>query len=329
MLKVSVLMSCYNGERWVADSISSILYQTYENYEFIIIDDGSIDHTWEIIQKFSKIDSRIIPVRKENTGLPDSLNCGLEIAKGKWIARIDQDDVSLHDRIMSQLNYVEQNPELYLAGGFFEEVDEDLTFLKLHSYPICHRKLIANLEGFKKFFPHSSAFYRADIARLIGGYNKRFSMADDRKLWLDFALLGKIGCVPKVVVKIRKHQGQMSQSMRGQTQIRDALASTVCYFLKKHGSVDPGQLADESKWIIFINWIDENLKKNHVYIRERKWMIFRAKILAIKAGEVRASFRAISYLLSDKHLIYTAFQKRFGSNVPKYLFKKWIQKNAG
>ena len=268
-------------------------------------------------------------MRKENTGLSDSLNCGLEIAKGKWIARLDQDDVCFRDRIMSQLNYVEKNPELYLAGGFFEEVSEDLSFLKVHSYPICHRRLIGNLEGFKKFFPHSSAFYRADIAKLIGGYNKRFSMADDRKLWLDFALLGKIGCVPKVVVKIRKHQGQMSQSMRGETQIRDALAATLCYFIKKHGGADPGQLTDESKWTVFINWIDENLKKNHVYVRERNWIIFRTNILAIKAGEVGLVFRAIFNLLSDKYLIYTALQKRFGSNVPKNLFKKWIQKNAG
>lgn len=328
-LKVSILMSCYNGERWLAESIYSILSQTYKDFEFIIIDDGSLDRTWEIIQRFSILDKRIVPVHKENTGLSDSLNYGLKIAKGKWIARIDQDDVSFRDRIVNQMNYVEQNPEVYLVGGFFEEVDQDLNFVKLHSYPTTHEKLIKNLVSFRKFFPHSSAFYRTDIARRIGGYNKRFAMADDRRLWLDFAQQGEIGCVPKVVVKIRKHQGQMSRLMSGKTQTRDALAATVCYLIKKHGAEDPGLFVNENKWTVFINWVSENLKEKLIYDKERNWMLFRANVLEIKMFTFWKAIAIINAVSRDKSLIYTAFQKKFGSNLPKKLLKNWIKKNAG
>ena len=97
-LSITVLMSVFNGERWLAESLKSILNQTFTDFEFIIINDGSTDGTLKILEKYAKQDSRIKIYYKENSGLTDSLNFGVSKAKGKWIARIDADDIAHHER---------------------------------------------------------------------------------------------------------------------------------------------------------------------------------------------------------------------------------------
>ena len=100
--EVTVIMSCYNGSKWLEESIISVLVQSYKAFEFVLINDGSSDDTWNIIQKYSEIDSRIVPINKINSGLADSLNFGISIARGKWIARIDDDDLCEPNRLLEQ-----------------------------------------------------------------------------------------------------------------------------------------------------------------------------------------------------------------------------------
>ncbi|MHB8130909.1 MAG: glycosyltransferase family 2 protein, partial [Mobilitalea sp.] len=115
--EVSVLMSCYNASRWLSEAVDSILRQTFENFEFILIDDGSTDNTWEIIQKYRAQDKRIIALLKKNTGLADSLNIGLNEAKGEWVARLDADDISLPERLFEQFKFVQKNNKVGLLGA--------------------------------------------------------------------------------------------------------------------------------------------------------------------------------------------------------------------
>ena len=105
---VSVLMAVYNGEKYLLEAIESILNQTYTNFEFLIINDGSTDSTEEIILSYS--DQRIRYIKNEqNLKLIASLNKGLDLAKGKYIARMDADDISLPDRLEKQVNFLERN----------------------------------------------------------------------------------------------------------------------------------------------------------------------------------------------------------------------------
>lgn len=90
---VSVVMSCYNGRRWLAEAIDSVLSQTYADFEIIIVDDGSTDDSWETIQRYAARHQRIVALTKPNTGTSDSLNAGIALAKGEWVARLDADDV--------------------------------------------------------------------------------------------------------------------------------------------------------------------------------------------------------------------------------------------
>jgi glycosyltransferase involved in cell wall biosynthesis len=100
---VSIIMAAYNAEKYISESIDSILFQTYKNFEFIIIDDGSTDSTWDIISKYSIIDNRILSYRQSNLGLTKSLNIAISLSKGKYIARQDADDISIYNRIECQV----------------------------------------------------------------------------------------------------------------------------------------------------------------------------------------------------------------------------------
>ena len=124
--KISVLMPVYNAEKYMEESIESVLNQTFRDFEFIIINDGSNDSSLSLLKKYKKKDKRIIILdNKKNLGLHISLNRGLNIAKGKYIARMDADDISLRDRFMIQFDYMEKHPEIFLIGGSAIIIDEN------------------------------------------------------------------------------------------------------------------------------------------------------------------------------------------------------------
>src|ERR1700722_10627943 len=189
--EVSVLTPCYNARAWLSQAIESVLAQTFHNFEFVLVNDGSTDETWEIIQRFRERDKRIVALSKKNTGMADSLNAGIARAKGAWIARLDADDLCEPTRLEEQLRFVRDHPAVVLLGTGFIEIDTKGRALKKHRYPTKHRQLVWQLEHLGGFFPHSSAFYRTDAVRRIGGYNRRISRAEDQWLWLELSRQGE------------------------------------------------------------------------------------------------------------------------------------------
>ena len=130
MPSITVLMAVYNGERWLAESIQSVLEQTFTNFEFIIVNDGSNDCSLQIINQFSKKDSRIRVYNKKNSGLADSLNYGIAEARGEWIARIDADDICSLERLQKQIECVRLNTDLVLVGSGLVIIDENGIIIK-------------------------------------------------------------------------------------------------------------------------------------------------------------------------------------------------------
>ena len=120
---VSVLMSCYNASRWLDESIQSVLNQSYGNFEFIIVNDGSTDCTQAIIQHYASSDDRIVMIEKANTGLADSLNVGISRARGVWIARQDADDISDLTRLEKQVRSAMINHNIVFLGTGLAEID--------------------------------------------------------------------------------------------------------------------------------------------------------------------------------------------------------------
>jgi len=178
-LKISVIMSVFNGEKHIEDAIESILDQTYRNFEFIIIDDGSFDKSLEIIQKYAAFDNRIKIIKNaKNIGLTKSLNKSIKMSKGDFIARQDVDDFSLPNRLKIQYDYLLENHEYSFNGcnGTIKQTGKALLkFFELHE--IKNNLIIQNC------FTHSTIFIRKQILKKYGYYDENYLYGQDYELW--------------------------------------------------------------------------------------------------------------------------------------------------
>ena len=131
MPKISVLMSAFNAEKYIGETIDSVLGQSFIDFEFIIINDGSTDQTEVIIKKYN--DERIRYFYQENSGLSKALNFGLKISEGDYIARIDADDLCYRNRLEIQLEFMENNPDYVVCGSYTDVIDENGKFIYQYS----------------------------------------------------------------------------------------------------------------------------------------------------------------------------------------------------
>ncbi|MDB5144679.1 MAG: putative glycosyltransferase [Mucilaginibacter sp.] len=182
---ISVIMSVYNAQEYLNDAVESILNQSYTNFEFIIIDDGSVDDSAKIIEGYAAKDNRIVFVKNFiNIGLPQSLNKGIEIAKGEYIARQDADDTSSAIRLERQARYAAANPDVDLIGSDCYIIDLDgqrICEIDTYSKNIDHKRKLLNKTS---IFPHGSAFIKREKLIEVGLYDPRFYFSQDGELWL-------------------------------------------------------------------------------------------------------------------------------------------------
>ena len=273
--EISVLTSCFNANEFIEESIESILSQSFGNFEFILIDDGSTDDTLDIIRRYAARDKRIRVVTKENSGLQKSLNLGLSLAKGDWIARFDADDVALPDRLERQWQFIKRHRDIILLGGGCLEIDKSGRHIKQHIYPMNHRGLMKRLECLGPFFPHSTAFFSRSRVQDLGGYNPRFRRSQDWDLWLRMARVGLIGCLREPLIKLRKHEKSVTAMNSGRLTEIMGMAATVCHFRRQAGRSDPSQ-RDPHEWDFFIRWIEERLEEENYFLNKQSWQSLRA-----------------------------------------------------
>ena len=210
--KISVIMPAYNVEKYIAEAIESILNQTFKDFEFIIIDDGSTDRTWEIIQEYSKKDSRIIAFKnKRNLKICKTLNKGIEIARGKYIARMDADDWSYPDRLEKQYKFMEENPEIVISGGTMEVCNEKMEVLNQRKYNLSDEAIRKKLFRYSPFC-HPCTIYKKRVAKKMGGYNEYLFDAEDYDFYFRLGLYGKFGNLPDVIFKLRTRSQSVSQA---------------------------------------------------------------------------------------------------------------------
>ena len=221
---VSVVLSVYNGEKYLPEAIESILNQTYNNFEFIIINDGSTDKSLEIINSYD--DERIILISRENKGLIASLNEGFKRAKGKYIARMDADDISLVRRLEEQVTFMEKNIDIGICGtaviGFGEEIKEKVW--KLNS---SDRSLKAKLL-FSSCFAHPSVMIRRNLINKHElFYDKNFKHAEDFELWTRFAQVSKMNNLTKPLLKYRILEDSITREANKNEEERYAVIKKI------------------------------------------------------------------------------------------------------
>lgn len=199
---ISVVLSVYNAEKYLVEAIKSILNQTFKDFEFIIINDGSTDKSLEIIESYQKEDERIILISRENKGLIASLNEGIEKAKAKYIVRMDADDISLSTRFEEQVKIMEENQNIGLCGTsvivFGNNIKSDVWKLSKDDKTIKTELL------FSSPLFHPTVIMRRDIILKYNlFYNKKFKHAEDFELWTRFAKYTKITNIQKPLFKYR------------------------------------------------------------------------------------------------------------------------------
>lgn len=208
MPRVTVLMPVYNAEAFLREAIESILGQTWSDFEFLIIDDGSIDNSREIISFFSDPRIRIID-NPSNIGLTKSLNKGLEHAEGEYVARQDADDISYPKRLERQVQFLDAHPDVALLGTQALSVDEKgrphkTNFLRIPVGLLAIRWYLM----FQNAFIHSSVMFRRSIVwKELGGYDESFERAQDYELWSRTARLYKVDNLSDILIDHRFEYG--------------------------------------------------------------------------------------------------------------------------
>lgn len=189
---VSIVMAAYNEEAHIAEAIESIKFQTYQNWELIIVDDCSIDNTVEIIKSYIKDDSRIRLIRNfENLGLAACLNRAIEDSKFDLIARADADDINLPERLRRQVIFLNSNPEVDVLGTGAWLLDFSRQRIRSVSLSLSHEELRC-LPFLKTHFFHSSVVIRKHFFKKYGYYDSSYRRAQDKELWLRGLELGAV-----------------------------------------------------------------------------------------------------------------------------------------
>ncbi len=206
--KVTVLMSVYNGEKYLREAIDSILCQTFKNFEFLIIDDGSTDSSAEIIRSYTDPRIRLIQNEK-NIGLTRSLNKGLKLAKGEYIARMDADDISLPERLEKQVVFLNQNKCVGLVGTYYVMVNErgkEIHTMNSHFEGKDLKEKLLELNP----FGHGSVMFRAECIEQVGPYRQQFKSAQDRDFWLRISEVYNVANIPEILYKWRFNSKSIS-----------------------------------------------------------------------------------------------------------------------
>ena len=209
---ISVLMPVYNSELYLEDAVQSILDQTYKNFEFIIIDDGSVDNSLAILESFK--DNRIKLVKKKNnTGYTSLLNESINYAKYDYLARMDSDDVSNKDRLLKQFKFLEKNKDYSVVGSNIRLINTKGEFIRNGKYPETDEQIKSNLSNFSTF-AHPACLIRKKKLIDIGGYRTIFEPSEDYDLWTRLALNSKMYNIQEYLLDYRVH-GKSVSSKRG------------------------------------------------------------------------------------------------------------------
>jgi glycosyltransferase involved in cell wall biosynthesis len=234
MINLSVLLVNYNGAKYLEKSIESILDQTYKKFELIIIDDGSKDDSWRIINRYKSLDKRIRMFAGKHIGLTKNLSSGVKLAKGRYLARQDSDDYSYPERLEKQLNWITSgNKKKVLCGTFANKINDNDDFLKLIKL-YQNDSDIKKIIKYKNCFIHSSIFLDLQELKNSGSYDPYFKYSQDYEAWCRLSFCGEVCNLPEPLIALRNRKSSISQIYSEEQEFYKILASVKnFYFLDK------------------------------------------------------------------------------------------------
>jgi hypothetical protein len=236
-------MSVYNGERFLDQAINSIRIQSYSEFEFVIVDDGSTDATPTILSAHATADSRIRILRQENRGLIESLNRGFAAATGTYIARMDADDLAKPYRLEKQLDFLNKNPSIGLVGGAVEIIDAEARVLGTIRLPSEPKRVRRHMRELGCALAHPTVLFSRSILRDLGGFRKAYRHAEDYDLWLRMLEKVDLANLDEVLLGYRRHEASISFKNAKQQALSALCARTTAKF-RLEGRPDPTSNVD-------------------------------------------------------------------------------------
>lgn len=330
---ISVVMAVFNGELYLQSAIDSILGQTYENFELVIVNDGSIDKTKEILDSVTDSRVKIIHLKK-NAGAANALNMGVENAKGEWIAIHDADDISEANKLKELVKYIKAHPESIGVGSLINCFTEN-TFVKntmLENEESYYNMLlddtkVYNERLFKCYLCHGSVLFSKKLFSEIGGYNTKFKICYDYDLWLrmfDHQIIQK---VPKVLYNYRFIPNSLGKSSSSQTSIElQTIVSDYIYeSLKQTLGREPVFVVMGSKkgCLLFRETIQE--KQN---LKIEKYISYNRRTVAMALNQTKNTQADAILLLNSKYANHILSRLlRMGLKFNENVFLIWNRKS--
>jgi len=322
-------MSVFNGERYLAEAVESIINQSFRDFEFIIIDDGSEDNTWKILSEYGVRDRRIVLHRnEENIGLTRSLNLGLSLARGEYIARMDADDISLPGRLEWQIQFLDANQEIGVLGGGCQIIDENGELLSERIPPCEDASIKAELLIKNNGLGHSEIMARAELLRKVGGYDETIPYAQDYDLWCRLSPVTQFASLQKIVIKWRNRKSNIS-NLKRQAQLQCSFETSLRVITEKLKGEPFDSQAYRRIWWAYHGYYDM-VRAGDIGRLDSLW-----NLLAANSGLLQKTaedFRDLGYNLLSQHRIKDGFKllrisdKRLGQKVSWFSIMKFLVK---
>jgi glycosyltransferase involved in cell wall biosynthesis len=313
---VSVVMPVYNSDKYLKEAIASILSQTYNNLELVIVNDGSTDLSREIICSFS--DPRIHFLENEfNSGIVFTRNRGLDAARGEFVATLDSDDIAMPERLEKQVDFLSRNPEYGMCGTFYTTINSEGGFLKKNKFPTDNRDIQTYLT-LGNCFCNSTVMIRNKLAKELR-YTEKFDIVEDYELWCRIAKRAKLTNLPFYGTQYRVHGNNISV----------AKMNVMFALVKKINSkilTDLNINYTETELEVHSHWINRNLsyfETDACFNMLETWLYrFYIKLQSEKKYNNRLLYR----LIVEKWIVVVFNTGRYGKMFSNRLFRlHWFQ----
>jgi glycosyltransferase involved in cell wall biosynthesis len=292
---ISVLMPVYNAALHLREAMDSILGQSFGDFEFLCVDDGSTDQSPNILRDYASRDPRVVIITKPNGGVTSALNAGLKVARGEFVARMDADDIADPQRFEAQMAHMREHPEVVAVGCRVTHMTARGVDISLSPLYATHEEIVQCLwNGNSSAMPHFGSFMRRAALTQIGNYREEFRTAQDLDLFLRLSEIGKFGNVPRSLMRYRVHEGSVG-ARKADEQARNA-REILRQAYERRGMKLPKHLAKWKNVVVSINrqrWGWQALDEGrYAAARGHAWNVLR-----------RRPFRAQSWKLAMHALL--------------------------
>lgn len=281
------MIGAYNAQRYIAQTLDSLLAQTMRDFELIVADDGSEDRTFEILKEYEARDARVRPIRIRHGGIVDAANAGLNAARAELIARADSDDLHMPDRLQKQADYLDANPHVVALGSRMQVIEPYGSPVKNTDHKLTHEEIEAGLlSGDGWALPQPAAMLRKSVAMRVGAYRHDYPWSEDLDLFLRMAEVGRLENLPDVLVKYRIHPG--STNWRNHRIQMDNKPKIIGEAYRRRGRTAPAEFEMAKPWQEpagkrFTNWVWCALKDHNVFgARRHAWSALKAAPLSVE-----------------------------------------------